>query len=126
MGGLRRTGGGSCLPITIPLCSDLPYNLTVMPNILGHQHQDDAGLEVHQFFPLVKVRCSPVLKDFLCSVYTPECINGNARAPCRRICDRARADCEPLMSKFGFFWPESLNCGKFKNDTCDPVRDLQF
>lgn len=120
MGGVRRTGTAVCEPITVPLCSGLPYNLTVMPNILGHQTQDNAGLEVHQFFPLVKVQCSPELKPFLCSIYAPECADGNARAPCRRVCERARAGCEPLMNKFGFIWPESLNCDKFKNDTCDP------
>ena len=47
---------GRCEPISIPLCKDIIYNETIMPNLLNHQHQDDAGLEVHQFFPLVKVR----------------------------------------------------------------------
>lgn len=115
-----RTGAAACEPITVPLCSGLTYNLTVMPNVLGHPTQDEAGLEVHQFYPLVKVECSPALKPFLCSVYAPECINGNIRAPCRRVCERARAGCEPLMNKFGFLWPERLNCETFKNDTCDP------
>uniref|UniRef100_A0A3B4AGB3 FZ domain-containing protein n=1 Tax=Periophthalmus magnuspinnatus TaxID=409849 RepID=A0A3B4AGB3_9GOBI len=96
----------------IGLCNDLAYNFTVMPNLLGHVHQDDAGLEMHQFHPLVKVQCSPALKEFLCSVYAPECIMGSARAPCRRTCERARAGCEPLMNKFGFTWPERLNCDK--------------
>jgi len=44
-----------CEPITIPLCKDIQYNMTIMPNLLNHQKQDDAGLEVHQFYPLVKV-----------------------------------------------------------------------
>lgn len=44
-----------CEPITIPLCKDIQYNETIMPNLLNHQKQEDAGLEVHQFFPLVKV-----------------------------------------------------------------------
>ena len=46
---------GRCEPITIPLCKDIQYNETIMPNLLGHQKQEDAGLEVHQFYPLVKV-----------------------------------------------------------------------
>jgi len=46
---------GRCEPITIPLCKDIQYNMTIMPNLLNHQKQDDAGLEVHQFYPLVKV-----------------------------------------------------------------------
>jgi len=50
-------GGGAkrCEPITIPMCKDLQYNMTIIPNLLNHPTQDDAGLEVHQFFPLVKV-----------------------------------------------------------------------
>lgn len=110
----------ACESISIPLCSGLTYNLTVMPNALGHQRQDDAGLEIHQFYPLVKVGCSPALKPLLCSVYVPECVEGRARAPCRRLCERARAGCEPLMNKFGFQWPDRLSCENFKNDTCDP------
>jgi len=46
---------GRCEPITIPLCKDIMYNMTIMPNLLNHRKQDDAGLEVHQFYPLVKV-----------------------------------------------------------------------
>jgi len=46
---------GRCEPITIPLCKDIQYNETIMPNLLLHEKQEDAGLEVHQFYPLVKV-----------------------------------------------------------------------
>lgn len=30
---------GRCEPITIPLCKDIQYNETIMPNLLGHQKQ---------------------------------------------------------------------------------------
>ena len=55
---------GRCEPITIPLCKDIQYNMTIMPNLLNHQKQDDAGLEVHQFYPLVKVTASGKTKHF--------------------------------------------------------------
>ncbi|KAG1661033.1 Frizzled-7-A [Nymphon striatum] len=93
-----------CEPIVIPLCKDIQYNETIMPNLLNHQKQDDAGLEVHQFYPLVKVNCSPDLKIFLCSVYAPVCTI---------IEKSARAGCEDLMNKFGFQWPDSLDCAKY-------------
>lgn len=32
-----------CEPITIPLCTDLPYNMTIMPNLIGHTRQEDAA-----------------------------------------------------------------------------------
>ena len=103
-----------CEPITIPLCKDIQYNQTIMPNLLNHQKQDDAGLEVHQFFPLVKVQCSPFLKFFLCTMYAPVCtMLDEAIPPCRSLCIQARTGCETLMNRFGFQWPESLDCQKF-------------
>uniref|UniRef100_A0A3Q3AYN6 Frizzled class receptor 1 n=1 Tax=Kryptolebias marmoratus TaxID=37003 RepID=A0A3Q3AYN6_KRYMA len=105
---------GFCQPISIPLCTDIAYNETIMPNLLGHTNQEDAGLEVHQFYPLVKVQCSPDLKFFLCSMYAPVCtVLEQALPPCRSLCERARQGCEALMNKFGFQWPDSLACEKF-------------
>ena len=105
---------GKCEPIQIPLCKDIQYNETIMPNLLNHQKQEDAGMEVHQFFPLVKVQCSKQLKFFLCTMYVPVCtVLPNAIPPCRSLCNQARTGCETLMNKFGFKWPDSLNCEKF-------------
>ncbi|XP_071447254.1 frizzled-2 [Hetaerina americana] len=105
---------GRCEPITIPFCRDIQYNETIMPNLLNHQKQEDAALEVHQFFPLVKVRCSTELQFFLCSVYAPVCtILDRAIPPCRSLCISARTGCEGLMNKFGFQWPEGLDCAKY-------------
>ncbi|XP_047484224.1 frizzled-1-like [Penaeus chinensis] len=103
-----------CEPITIRLCKDIQYNSTIMPNLLNHHDQEEAGLEVHQFFPLVKVQCSPDLHFFLCSVYVPVCtIMDRPLPPCRHLCLSAKEGCEDLMNKFGFQWPESLDCNKF-------------
>uniref|UniRef100_A0A3B3DZ72 FZ domain-containing protein n=1 Tax=Oryzias melastigma TaxID=30732 RepID=A0A3B3DZ72_ORYME len=92
-----------------------------MPNILGHETQEDAGLAVHQFYPLVKVECSPHFKPFLCSVYTPKCVLGRRQAPCRALCEQARSGCLPLMKRFGFEWPEELNCEGFTSESCEQV-----
>ena len=67
-------------PITIPLCAYIEYNMTIVPNLLGHTKQEKAGKEVHHFFPLVKVQCSAHLQMFLSS----------------------QDGCEELMTKFGF------------------------
>ncbi|XP_061908123.1 frizzled-7-like [Entelurus aequoreus] len=105
---------GFCQTISIPLCTDIAYNQTIMPNLLGHTNQEDAGLEVHQFYPLVEVQCSADLKFFLCSMYAPVCtVLEQAIPPCRTLCDRARHGCEALMNKFGFQWPERLRCENF-------------
>lgn len=113
-GGISTPEHGFCQPISIPLCTDIAYNQTIMPNLLSHTNQEDAGLEVHQFYPLVKVQCSVDLKFFLCSMYAPVCtVLEQAIPPCRSLCERARQGCEALMNKFGFQWPERLRCENF-------------
>uniref|UniRef100_A0A8C7AK06 Frizzled-1 n=1 Tax=Neovison vison TaxID=452646 RepID=A0A8C7AK06_NEOVI len=86
--GISIPDHGYCQPISIPLCTDIAYNQTIMPNLLGHTNQEDAGLEVHQFYPLVKVQCSAELKFFLCSMYAPVCT---------------------VLEQ----WPDTLKCEKF-------------
>ncbi|XP_072296654.1 frizzled-8-like [Eucyclogobius newberryi] len=101
-----------CEEITVPLCRGLGYNHTHMPNQLKHESQDEAGLEVHQFWPLVEIRCSADLRFFLCSIYTPICLEDYKKPlpPCRSVCERARAGCAPLMRQYGFPWPERMRC----------------
>ncbi|KAH3829669.1 hypothetical protein DPMN_102897 [Dreissena polymorpha] len=39
--------------------------------------------------------------------------------PCRSLCVEARTPCEKLMNKFGFEWPDNLNCDRFpENGLC--------
>jgi len=47
-----------CQDITIPMCLELPYTKTVYPNLMGHTSQDEASVEIYQYFPLIKVNCS--------------------------------------------------------------------
>nr|ALS30889.1 frizzled5/8 [Platynereis dumerilii] len=101
-----------CQEITIPMCRGIGYNLTYMPNQFNHDTQDEAGLEVHQFWPLVEIQCSPDLKFFLCSMYAPICMT-NYHKPlpaCRSVCERAKSGCAPLMRQYGFAWPERMKC----------------
>ena len=103
-----------CEPLTIPLCQGLEYNHTMFPNMLNHKSQQQAALEVHQFFPLIQVGCSKDLAFFLCSVYAPICTVINTPVPpCRSLCNSAKLGCEGLMKRFGFGWPESLKCDRF-------------
>lgn len=105
-----------CEPITISICKNIPYNMTIMPNLLGHTRQEEAGYEVFQFAPLVKVGCSPDLQLFLCLLYVPLCtILDHPIPPCRSLCESARA-CEAVMKNFRIDWPENLECSKFPQD----------
>lgn len=102
-----------CEPITISICKNIPYNTTIMPNLFGHTRQDEAGYEVYQFAPLVKVGCSPDLQFFLCLLYVPLCtILDHPIPPCRSLCESARV-CESVMKTFRIDWPENLECSKF-------------
>ncbi|XP_016052645.1 PREDICTED: frizzled-8 [Miniopterus natalensis] len=104
----------ACQEITVPLCKGIGYNYTYMPNQFNHDTQDEAGLEVHQFWPLVEIQCSPDLKFFLCSMYTPICLEDYKKPlpPCRSVCERAKAGCAPLMRQYGFAWPDRMRCDR--------------
>jgi len=106
---------GQCEPITIPMCKNLPhYNDTLMPNLVGHQTQSEAGLEIHQFYPLVKIKCSPHLQFFLCSIYAPVCtVLDEQIPPCQGLCEDVRMGCGPTLDIYGFSWPEQLTCSRF-------------
>ena len=98
----------------VPLCRGLAYNNTAFPNFFNHETQDEAVLEVQQFYPLVQVNCSSYLTLFLCSLYAPICTELFASLPpCQELCTQVRDGCRPLMLKFGFKWPKTFLCDKF-------------
>jgi len=101
-----------CEDINIPMCKGIGYNKTSMPNAFQHDSQEEAGLEVHQFWPLVQINCSSDLSFFLCSMYTPICIEDYPKPlpACSSVCRRAKAGCGPIMSQYGFIWPDKMNC----------------
>lgn len=106
---------GRCEEITIPMCLGIGYNLTRMPNELNHDTQEEAGLDVHQYWPLVEMKCSLDLKFFLCSLHVPICLKDYMKPlpPCRDLCRRAREGCEPIMLRYGFKWPDRMDCDQF-------------
>jgi len=107
----------ACSPLTVPLCLEMPWNQTIYPNLLRHENQEEAGLEVHQFSPLVEIGCSDDLRLFLCSLYAPICtVLDHPIPPCKNLCMSARKGCEPVMNQFNFPWPEMFDCDKFPED----------
>lgn len=115
-----KSNTGKCEKITIPLCTGIGYNMTRYPNFLGQENQEEARAKVHEFKPLISVNCAPQLKFFLCSVFAPMCTK-EVNAPiyaCRSMCEAARNGCAPMMRRFGFDWPDTLDCSRLpvKND----------
>lgn len=113
-----------CERITIPMCQDMPYNLTRMPNLMGHTDQSQAAIQVHEFVPLVEIGCSKHLKFFLCSLYAPMCTEqvDTPIPSCQSICEEVKSKCLPLLAQFNFNWPQALNCSRLpvpeKNGLC--------
>lgn len=109
---MPREPRSRCEEITIPMCRGIGYNLTSFPNEMNHETQEEAGLEVHQFWPLVEIGCSSDLRFFLCSMYTPICLEDYHKPlpVCRSVCERARRGCAPIMQQYSFQWPERMAC----------------
>ncbi|KAM9476097.1 frizzled-10 [Clarias gariepinus] len=112
-----RPGEGRCQEISIPLCKDIGYNLTVMPNLMGHENQIEASIKLHEFVPLIEFGCHSHLKFFLCSLYAPMCTEqvSTPIPACRVMCEQARQKCSPIMEQFNFQWPDSLDCSRLPN-----------
>ncbi|XP_066555381.1 frizzled-4 [Amia ocellicauda] len=104
-----------CDPIRISMCQDLGYNVTKMPNLVGNVLQSDAELQLTTFTPLIQYGCSSQLKFFLCSVYVPMCTDkvNIPIGPCGSMCLSVKRKCLPVLTEFGFVWPEPLNCSLF-------------
>ena len=125
---------GRCEPITIPLCMDLRYNETRMPNLVGHTSQRDAAIHVQEFLPLVEFGCSPLLQYFLCSLFAPMCteqVDETLIIPaCRPMCLQVRAKCEPVLLRLNLKWPGVLECSTLPersgrtNPCMQPPQDL--
>ena len=130
---IKRQDQGKCQDISVPMCLNMPYNMTSMPNQFNHYTQHEAAMEAHQFYALVEINCSKDLRFFLCSMYTPICIPNYKQQvkACKSVCVRARLGCEKYLKKFGFEWPEHMNCDLFpeygtSKDVCmDPIDATQ-
>lgn len=122
IGSLEHERGreAKCEAIEIPMCLGIGYNMTRMPNYMGHQNQREAAIKLHEFAPLVEYGCHVHLRLFLCSLYAPMCTDqvSTSIPACRPMCEQARQRCAPIMAQFNFGWPESLDCTKLptRND----------
>lgn len=64
---------------------------------------------------LRNVNCHPDTQLFLCSLFSPVCLD-RPIMPCRSLCEAVQSGCEPRMQRYGFSWPEMLDCSKFPRD----------
>lgn len=110
-----------CAPISLPLCSNLPYNSTSYPNLVGHSSRDVIFKDLSAFRELLDAECSHLAQDFVCQMLQPRCTEGRVVRPCRAYCRTFHAGCGDRL-------PDRLkpyfDCGKFPDyfgaDSCSP------
>ena len=112
---VARGEKNKCIKITTQMCQNIGYNYTRYPNFMEHETQEAAKSSINEFTPLVAINCAPQLRFFLCSVYVPLCTKDFdfSLKPCRATCELARDGCVPVMEKFGYKWPDRLDCKQF-------------
>ena len=108
------TTAEECRPITLPMCQAMPWNLTRFPNLLHQNLSESDAVSIEQFRPLLETNCSDHLLFFLCAMYTPKCTDQLSQLvpPCRRVCQRVKRLCEPMIKKYDIIWPETLECDR--------------
>ncbi|CAL9683851.1 unnamed protein product [Knipowitschia caucasica] len=125
--GLASSVRSVCRPIpsTLVLCHGIGYRQMRLPNLLGHDSLREAQQQSAAWMPLVSKLCHRDTKKFLCSMFAPVCLPELSApvSPCRSLCEAVRDGCVPVMSAFGFPWPEMFNCTRFPRGTelCIPA-----
>ncbi|ETE56094.1 Secreted frizzled-related protein 2, partial [Ophiophagus hannah] len=100
------------IPASLLLCRGIEYPDMRLPNLLGHETLQEVLEQAGAWIPLVQKRCHPDTRKFLCSLFAPVCIVDldETIEPCHSLCEQVKNSCAPVMSAFGFPWPDMLDC----------------
>ncbi|XP_045785110.1 atrial natriuretic peptide-converting enzyme isoform X1 [Maniola jurtina] len=90
-----------CSPLTLTLCSHLPYNITTYPNLVGHSSKEAMLRDLVAFRELLDAECSylaqlstlTVTTDFVCQMLQPRCDEDRLVRPCHAYCRAFHAGC---------------------------------
>ncbi|KAL4647088.1 secreted frizzled-related protein 2-like [Arapaima gigas] len=127
--GPLRSSTCKAIPSTLTLCHNVGYKEMHLPNLLGHGTMREAQQQSGPWVSLVSKQCHRDTKRFLCSLFAPVCLPELTEPvwPCRRFCEAVRDGCTPVMSAFGFPWPDMLHCSLFPNNThlCIPASGME-
>lgn len=107
------------IPTNLTLCQNIGYEKMTLPNLLQHDTLQEVTQQARSWVPLVGLHCHPDTQVFLCSLFSPVCLDREIY-PCRTLCESVRDNCLQRMIPYGFDWPEMLHCKKFPedNDMC--------
>ena len=111
------------IPKDMALCRNIGYAQMRLPNLFDHETVKEATSQASHWISLLNVQCHRDTQIFLCSLFAPVCLD-RPIYPCRTLCEAVKKDCEGRMLKYGYAWPEMLNCDKYPsdNDLCIGVR----
>lgn len=112
------------IPKNFTLCHGMSggYDQMWLPNFMKHEEMTEVIQQTDAWKYLKNRNCHPELQKFLCSMYAPVCLmNMSSKShkrntmvpPCKQLCQKVQAGCLPELEKFGYAWPDSLNCKKF-------------
>ncbi|XP_041365479.1 secreted frizzled-related protein 5-like isoform X2 [Gigantopelta aegis] len=107
------------IPENLSLCQNIGYDRMRLPNLLDHDSLSEVTQQAKSWGPLLGIHCHPDTKLFLCSLFSPVCLD-RPIFPCRSLCESVKYFCLGRMKAYGFDWPEMLRCEKFPvdNDLC--------
>lgn len=120
-----RLAQPTCLeiPSNLTLCRGIGYTRMRLPNLLEHDSMAEVQQQARSWVQLVNRRCHPDTQLFLCSLFSPVCLE-RPIYPCRSLCEAVRRGCEATMAHYGYPWPDMVRCDKFPldNDMCIGVQ----
>ncbi|XP_013393537.1 secreted frizzled-related protein 5 [Lingula anatina] len=107
------------IPQNLSLCQNIGYSQMRLPNLLDHDTLSEVKQQAGSWVPLLGIQCHPDTKLFLCSLFSPVCLD-RPIWPCRSLCEAVKKGCAESMLTHGFHWPEMVRCDKFPldNDLC--------
>lgn len=105
------------IPDSMTLCRNIGYKTMRLPNLLDHESMAEAVDQARVWVPLLNLHCHPDTQLFLCSLYSPVCLEPSVY-PCRSLCEGVKKGCEERINNYGFPWPEILRCDKFPTELC--------
>lgn len=113
------------IPEKLTLCRNIGYKEMRLPNLLDHESLNEVLDQAKVWVPLLNLHCHPDTKLFLCSLYSPVCLE-RPIYPCRSLCEGVKRGCEERINNYGYPWPDILKCDKFPEDSDLCIGQVNF
>lgn len=72
------------IPVNMTLCHNIGYHQMRLPNLLEHDTLNEMTQQARQWVPLLRIGCHDNTKMFLCSLFSPVCLD-RPIWPCRYV-----------------------------------------